>query len=340
MLKNIYGLDLGTCNIKVYDQKQDKIWKEKNVVAIQNEKTIFSIGNEAYEMFEKAPENIDVVFPMEGGEISRFSDLQFLLQNLLKKEKKYSKNANFLLVVPTDVTEVQKRAFFNLVLSSKAKAKEVNAVERGIADAVGMGLDVKNERGIFVVNLGGGSTELSVLSYGGLVVSKMIKIGGNTLDQAIMDQVKRDQEFLIGKQTAEMLRNTFDIFNGLDDAVIKVAGRNLITGIPQQKEVSIESVRKAIRGLIKEIAKSIRNLIERTPPDVFRSIKQDGIYITGGLANLKGLPEHIGEILGTSITVAQEPEFSSVRGLKEIILSEDLRKLAYSMLDENFRWMR
>ena len=340
MLKNIYGLDLGTYDIKVYDQKQDKIWKEKNVVAIQNEKTIFSIGDEAYEMFEKAPENIEVVFPMEGGEISRFSNLQFLLQNLLKKEKKYSKNANFMLVVPTDVTEVQKRAFFNLVISSKAKAKEVNAVERGIADAIGMGLDVRNERGIFVVNLGGGSTELSVLSYGGLVVSKMIKIGGNTLDQAIMDQVKKDQEFLIGKQTAEMLRRTFDIFHGPDDAVIKVAGRNLITGIPQQKDVSVEAVRTAINKLIKEIAKAIQNLIERTPPDVFRSIKQDGIYITGGLANLKGLPEHIGEMLGIGVTVSQEPEFSSVRGLKEIILSDDLQKLAYSMLDENFRWMR
>ena len=337
MLRNIYGLDLGTYEIKVYDQKQDTIWKEKDAVAIQNEKTIFAIGDDAYAMFEKSPENIEVVFPMQGGEISHFNNMEFLLQNLLKKGKK---SANYVIAVPTDVTEVQKRAFFNLVLNFNAKSRDVRAVERGIADAVGMGIDVMNERGVFIVNLGGESTELSVLSYGGVVVNKMIKIGGVTFDEAIMHQVKRNQDFLIGRLTSEMLRRSFDIFGGDEKQTITVAGRSLITGVPQHQKVSVTVIRTALEPLINDITKAIQSLIERTPPDVFKTIKNDGIYITGGLANLKGLPEYIGETIGIKVTTTTDPELSSVRGLKEIILSEDLQKLTYSMLDENFRWMR
>ena len=165
MLGNIYGLDLGTYEIKVYDKKKDTIWTEKNAIAIENEDTIFSVGDEAYEMYEKAPDNIEIVFPMKEGEISHFNDLQYLLQNLLKKGKRFARGSKYIIAVPTDVTEVQKRAFFDLVIHSTAKAKEVNIVERGIADAVGIGLDVQKEKGLFIANFGGEITELSCLLY-------------------------------------------------------------------------------------------------------------------------------------------------------------------------------
>lgn len=340
MLRNIYGLDLGTYEIKVYDKKQDTIWKEKNVIAIENEKTIFAIGDEAYEMYEKAPENIQIVFPMKDGEISRFNDMQYLLQNLLKNGKRFSRGAKYIIAVPTDVTEVQKRAFFDLVIHSSAKAKEVHIVERGIADAVGIGLDVQKEKGIFIANFGGEIVELSVLSYGGLVLSKQVKTGGVSLDEAIVNQVRHNHDFLIGRLTAETLRKEFGVFDDSSGRSLTVAGRNLITGVPQQRDVSINLVRAAIKESLEDIVRSIMSLIERTPPDVLTDVQKKGIYVTGGLANLRGLSTYIEGATGLKVTVADEPELSAVKGLKQIIHSKELRRLAYSMLDENFRWMR
>ena len=164
MARNVYGLDLGSYEIKVYDKKKDTIWKEKNVIAIANKKEVFAVGDEAYEMFEKAPVNIQVVFPMKDGVISRFNDMQYLLQGLLKKDRGFARGAEYVIAVPTDVTEVEKKAFFDLVIHSTARAKEVNIVERGIADAVGLNLDVQNTKGLFIVNLGGDTTELSILA--------------------------------------------------------------------------------------------------------------------------------------------------------------------------------
>ena len=141
MARNVYGLDLGSYEIKVYDKKKDTIWKEKDVIALRNEKEIFAVGDEAFSMYEKAPSNIEVVFPMKEGVISRFHDMQFLLQNLLKKDRQFARGSEYVVAVPTDVTEVEKKAFFDLVIHSTARAKEVNIVERGIADAIGMNLD-------------------------------------------------------------------------------------------------------------------------------------------------------------------------------------------------------
>ncbi len=340
MLRNIYGLDLGTYEIKVYDKKHDTIWKEKNVIAIEGEKTIFALGDDAYEMYEKAPENIQIVFPMKEGSISRFNDMQYLLNNLLKDGKRFVRGSKYVIAVPTDVTEVQKRAFFDLVIHSTAKAKEVNIVERGIADAVGIGLDAQKEKGLFIANFGGEITELSVLSYGGLVLNKLVKIGGVTLDDAIVNQVRHNHDFLIGRLTAETLRKKFGIFNDASDRKLSVAGRNLLSGVPQQQEISINLVRAAIKESLEEIIRSIMSLIERTPPEVLTEVQKKGIYVTGGLANLRSLPTYIEGATGLKVTVAKEPELSAVKGLKQIIQSKDLQKLAYSMLDDNFRWMR
>ena len=211
MFGNVYGLDLGTYEIKVYDKKQDTLWKEKNAIAIENEKTIFSVGDDAYAMFEKSPLNIEVVFPMKEGVISHFYNMQYLLENLIKKERHFVRGSKYVVAVPTDVTEVEKRAFYDLVVHSSAKAKEVRIVERGIADAIGLGLNVQESPGLFVVNLGAETTELSILAYGGVVLNKMLKFGSVSLDNAVINSVRYNQEFLIGQLTAELLRIAFGI---------------------------------------------------------------------------------------------------------------------------------
>lgn len=340
MARNTYGLDLGSYEIKVYDKKRDTLWKEKNVIAIANEKEIFAVGDEAYEMYEKAPEHIEVVFPMKEGVISRFNDMQYLLQHLLKKEQRFARGSEYVIAVPTDVTEVEKKAFFDLVIHSTARAREVNIVERGIADAVGLNLDVKNSKGIFIANFGGETTELSVLAGGGIVLNRLVKVGGVVFDQAVAQLVRYSHDFLIGRLTAEVLRKEFGVFSDDNTASLKVAGRDLIAGVPQQREISISLVRAAIKEPLEECIGAIQSLLDRTPPEVRKAIDKNGIFLTGGLANLPGLEVYIEEMLGIGVRTAIHPDICAVTGLKKIIMSEDLRKLAYSMLDENYRWMR
>ena len=340
MARNIYGLDLGSYEIKVYDKKKDEIWKEKNVIAIANKKEIFAVGDDAYEMYEKAPDNIEVIFPMQEGVISHFNNMQFLLQNLLKKERQFARGSEYVIAVPTDVTEVEKKAFFDLVIHSTAKAREVNIVERSIADAVGLNLDVKNTKGLFIANFGGETTELSVLAGGGMVLNRLVKVGGVTFDQSVANLVRHSHDFLIGRLTAEMLRKKFGVFTEDTSSTMRIAGRDMIMGVPIQKDISVSLVRAALKEPLQECIRAVYSLLDRTPPEVRRAIYKNGIFLTGGISNTPGLENYIEKAEGIPVRTAVEPDICAVTGLKKIIMSKDLRKLAYSMLDENYRWMR
>jgi rod shape-determining protein MreB len=340
MARNIYGLDFGSYEIKVYDKKEDTIWKEKSVIAIKDKRDIIAVGDEAYEMFEKTPSNIEVVFPMKEGSISRFNDMQFLLQSLLKKGRHFSRGAEYVIAVPTDIPEVQKKAFFDLVVHSNARAKEVNIVERAIADAVGLNLDVQNTKGVIIVNFGGETIELSVLTEGGMILNRLLKIGGSTFDQAIINLIRNTHDFLIGRHTAEALRKSFGVLTSDADATQMVAGRDLITGVPMRKSISINLVRSAIKDPLLECVHAIQSLLRRTPPEVRKAIEKNGIFLTGGVANMAGLETYIEEMTGIMTRTSLEPDICAVLGLKKIMESKDLRQLAFSMIEENYRWMR
>lgn len=340
MARNTYGLDLGSYEIKAYDKKQDTIWTEKSVIAMKEKNEIFAIGDEAYSMHEKTPDSIEVLFPMKAGVISGFHDMQFLLQNLLKADRQFAHGSAYVIAVPTDVTEVQKKAFFDLVIHSTARAKEVNIVERSIADAIGLSIDTRNTNGVFIANFGGETTELSVLAGGGMILNRLLPIGGRSYDQAIITLIRNSHDFLIGSHTAEALRRRFEIFKADSDAAFMVAGRDLITGVPTQKTISINLVRAAVKEPLLECLRAIRSLLDRTPPEIRKSIRQNGIFLTGGIANTEGLDAYIEKNIGIPTQAADNPELCSVTGLKKIIMSEELSQLAYSMLDERYRWMR
>ena len=317
MAGKVYGLDLGTYEIKVFDKKNDSIWHQKNAIAMKNRKYIFAVGNEAYDIFEKAPADIRVVFPMRSGVIAHFDDM------------------------PTDVTEVEKKAFYDLVLHSQARAKSVRIVEKGLADAVGFGMDVTGEKGIFVANFGGGTTELSVLSLGGMVMNRLLKIGGGNFDASIADLVRHNREFMIGTSTAEKLRCEFGIFDQSTGSSIRVSGRDLVAGVPSQSDIPISLVRAAMKEPLEECVRAIRSMIDRTPPDVRRAIEAKGIYLTGGIANLRGLTTYLEGSIGLPVMTVPNPELCAVKGLQKIILHKAYyKKLTYSMLDENYRWLR
>lgn len=340
MARNIYGLDLGSYEIKVYDKKSDTIWKEKNAIAISDDREIFAIGNQAYEMYEKTPPNIQVVFPMKDGVISKFNNMQYLLQNLLKKDRYSAGGSEYVIAVPTDVTEVEKKAFFDLVIHSTARAREVNIVERGLADAIGLNLDVQNSNGLFIANFGGDTTELSIVAGGGIVMNSLLKIGGTVFDQHVAQLVRYNHDFLIGRLTAEVLRKRFGVFSEDNNAFLTVAGRDLITGIPQRREISINLVRAAIKDPLEQCVQAVQSLMERTPSEIRKAIYRNGMFLTGGVANLPGLELYMEEMTGIRAHTAIDPDTCAVVGLKNIIESKELKQFAYSMLEENYRWMR
>ncbi len=192
-MSNVYGIDISTSNFKMCCKDKDAILNEKNIIAIANKKDLLAFGDEAYEMYEKAPENIEVSFPVKFGVIADIENMQTLLLNFFNKvndDKKNTGNNDFYIAVPTDVTEVEKRAFYELVADSKVKAKNIYIVDKPVADAIGAGLDVTKSRGVMMVNIGAETTEISVLSLGGIVISKSIKIGGNKLDDCIISNVR------------------------------------------------------------------------------------------------------------------------------------------------------
>lgn len=338
MAGNIYGLDLGTYEIKVYDEKKDEIWKEKSAIATKNQTEIFAVGDEAYAMYEKAPQNIDVIFPMQGGVIARFCDMQNLLENLLKKRQFFG--SEYVIAIPTDITEVEKRAFYDLVYHSSARAKSVSVVERGIADAIGCKIDVYQTGGVMILNMGGGTMELSVLAYGGIVMNRLLKFGGGQFDQEIINLVRRNRDFLIGRKTAEQLRRTFGIFSEDTESKMQIAGRNLILGLPQRTDISIGLVRAALKEQMDDCVDAIQTMIQRIPPDVLRELKKTGIYLTGGMANLRGIAEYLEESVGVRVFTVDYPELCSMNGLREIIQDKKrYGRLTYSMLDKGYRWL-
>lgn len=340
MLGNTYGLDLGTYEIKIYDKKLRDLYKVKDTIAIKDKKYIIALGDEAYGMYEKVPKNIEVLFPMKEGVISRFNDMQHLLTGLLKNGKKLSRGSDYVIAVPTDITEVDKKAFYDLMIHSTAKARSVSIVDRGVADAVGFGLDVKNLNGIFVVNIGAETTELSIISYGGIVINKLIKKGGSQLDFAIQSKIRQTEDFLIGRLSAESLRKNLEVFDSTNTKALTIVGRNLLTGIPEQRDISVSLARAAIKELIEDYVKEIKFLIERTPPDIARTIKTNGIYLSGGIGNMQGIDNYLSVVLGLPVTVANKPELNAIKGVSKIIHSKELKSLTYSMIDGSYRWIR
>ena len=338
MAGNIYGLDLGTYEIKVYDERKDEIWKEKSAIATKNQTEIFAVGDEAYAMYEKAPQNIEVLFPMQGGVIARFYDMQNLLENLLRKRQFFG--SEYVIAIPTDITEVEKRAFYDLVYHSSARAKSVSVVERGIADAIGCKIDIYQTGGVMILNMGGGTMELSVLAYGGIVMNRLLKFGGEQFDQEIINLVRRNRDFLIGRKTAEQLRRSFGIFSEDTKSKLHIAGRNLILGLPQRTDISIGLVRAALKEQMDDCVDAIQTIIQRIPPDVLRELKKNGIYLTGGMANLRGIAEYLEESVGVRVSTVDYPELCSMNGLREIIQDKKrYGRLTYSMLDKGYRWL-
>ena len=332
MNNNVYGIDLGTCNFKVFCKSNGKILKEKNTIAIINKNEIYAYGDDAYAMYEKAPEAIQVVFPVVCGVIADFNFLQQMIYDYLENKLKGKvKGAEFIVAVPTDITDVEKRAFFELFYKSKFKPKNVLLCEKPIADAVGLGLDVNQPNGIMVVNMGDDTTEISVISLGGLVLSDLLHFGGNRLDESIISHMRKEFNLIIGQKTAKALKeNLGSGLPGRMETMIAV-GRDVVSGLPVEKEISADVIYEATRSNLESICTSIKMILEKTPPELAKDIIHSGIYITGGGSQIDNLDKLFEEITNIKVNSCDKPEESAVRGLVKIVSDSKYKRLPFSM---------
>lgn len=327
-----YGIDFGTGNIKLLCETNGNILNEKNIVAIKNKAEIFAFGDNAYEIFEKTPYNIRTVAPVKYGVISDIKNMEILFENYFKKlnKAKAVKGANFYIAVPTDVTNVEKRAFYGLVNGSKIKSRKIFYVEKPIADAVGSGIDVKNTNGCMIVNIGADTTEVSVLSSGGIIVSKIIKCGGNDFDFAICQKIESHYKINIGKKTAEQLKIKLANLGENEISTVNIYGQSTITGIPVETTINSQLINEALMNLLKDIFSQVKSILERTPPEISSDIYKNGIYLTGGSSNIKNIDNMLSEHMGIKIIKVLAPTETAVRGLKIIMSEGKFSKLKYS----------
>lgn len=332
MTNNIYGIDLGTCNMKIYCKSSGKILNEKNTIALVQKDQIYSYGDAAYAMYEKAPEAIQVTFPVVSGVIADFNNLQNMIFDFLEKHMKGKvKGADFIVAVPTDITDVEKRAFFEMFFKSRMKPKNVLLCEKPIADAVGLGLDVNEPTGIMVVDMGADTTEISVISLGGLVLSDLLHFGCNRLDESIINYIKRTYNLVIGQKTAKSLKEILGSgIAGRTDSMV-VVGRDVVSGLPIEMEVTADVIYEAIKDNLASICNSIKMILEKTPPELAKDIIHSGIYITGGGSLIHDVDTLFQEITGIQINTCENPEECVVRGLVKIVSDEKFKHLSFSL---------
>ena len=323
MGKNI-GIDLGTSNTIVYVKGKDIVLREPSVVAVDKRgDRVVAVGAEARMMLGKTPGSIRAVHPLKAGVIAEFDFAAKMLRDIFRR---VSGNALFsrpkvLVCVPYGVTEVERRAVEDATL--EAGAQSVALIEEPIAAAIGAGLRVEDARGHMIVDIGGGTTEVAVLSYGGIVVSNSTRVAGDTIDDAIVEYIKRKYKVLIGDVTAEELKkNLASAIPQTDRGQMTARGRNLTNGLPAILNVSSAEVREAIGEQIVQIRDCIRNTLEQTPPELSSDIYDLGIVMTGGGALISGLPQLISNATGIRVLVAKDPLDSVATGIGHVIKAD------------------
>ena len=331
MANNAFGIDLGTNNIKIYSRSDDHVMVEKNMIAIENKNTLFAYGNSAFEMYEKAPGNIHISYPVSNGVIADIKNMETLVRYFIGDlQKGNMRQADFFIAVPTDVTEVEKRAFYDLVRDAGVKAKKIMVVEKAVADGLGLDIDVKNSQGVLVVNVGYETTEISILSLGGIVLSRLIKTGGLKFDEAIRAAVRKEFSLIIGGKTAENVKMSLKELEQESKGAV-VYGRDIVTGLPVEREIPTKLVDESLEEHFNTIIDNVKVILERTPPELAADIYRHGIYLTGGASQVSHLTERLAAGTGLRVNMSENPVSSVVLGLAKIIKDDNYKSVAYAI---------
>ena len=331
MAYNAFGIDLGTNNIKIYSRNDDNIMVQKNMIAIENKNTLFAYGDSAFEMYEKAPGNIHISYPLSNGVIADIKNMETLVKYFVSDlQNGNPRPAEYYIAVPTDVTEVEKRAFYDLIKDANVKAKKIMVVEKAVADGLGLDIDVKNSQGVLVVNVGYETTEISILSLGGIVLSRLIKVGGMKFDEAIRAAVRREFSLIIGGKTAEAVKIALKELEPENRGAI-VYGRDIVTGLPVEREIPTQLVDESLEEHFNTIIDNVKVILERTPPELAADIYRHGIYLTGGASQVAHLEERLAQGTGLKVNVSENPVTSVAIGLSKSIKDDNYKTVAYAI---------
>lgn len=309
MLAADIGIDLGTASILVYIKGKGVVLKEPSVVAFDRDTNkIKAIGEEARLMIGRTPGNIIAVRPLRQGVISDYTVTEKMLKHFIQKAigKRTFKKPRISVCVPSGVTEVEKKAVEDATY--QAGAREVSIIEEPIAAAIGAGIDISRPCGNMIVDIGGGTTDIAVISLGGTVVSTSIKIAGDDFDEAIVRYMRKKHNLLIGERTAEEIKIKIgSAFRRPECSSMEVRGRNLVSGLPRTITVTSEETEEALRETTSQIVEAIHSVLEKTPPELAADIADRGIVLTGGGCLLQGLEELIEDKIGINTMTADDP---------------------------------
>lgn len=312
------GIDLGTANTLVYSKGKGIIIREPSVVALrENKEDVLAVGNEAKRMIGRTPGNITAVRPMKDGVIADFDVTETMVRYFITKAHKRTRlvRPRIIVCVPSGVTEVEKRAVLDA--ATNAGAREAYLIEEPMAAAIGAGLPVHEPTGNMIVDIGGGTTEVAVISLGGIVSSRSIRIGGDDLDQSIIQYVKKKYKLMIGDRTAEEIK--IEIGSAIldkdhEEETKEIRGRDLVSGLPKTLLISSKEIRSALAEPVSAIMDAVKYTLEQTPPELSADVMDRGIVLTGGGALLEGLDDLLIEETLMPVHLADEPLDCVVKG--------------------------
>jgi rod shape-determining protein MreB len=325
------AIDLGTANTLVYAKGKGIVVSEPSIVAV-NRSTgkVVAVGRDAKEMLGRTPGNIVAIRPMKDGVIADFEITEKMLSHFIHKA--HNRNTmvrpRIIIGIPSEVTQVEKRAVKDSAL--KAKASEVYLVDQAMAAAIGAGLPITEPSGNMVVDIGGGTTDIAVISLAGIVYSKSVRVAGNEMDEAIIQYIKKKYNLLIGERTSEQIKLELGSAFPLDEPItMEIKGRDLIEGIPKTLTITDSEIREALAEPISIIVNAVRVALERTPPELSADIVDRGIVLTGGGSLLKNLDKLLREETSLPVSVAEDPLSSVVLGTGKMLSDFDLlRKIS------------
>ena len=321
LFSNDMGIDLGTATTLVYIKNQGIVLCEPSVVAVQaGTSNVLAVGEEAKRMLGRTPGNIIAIRPMRNGVIADFEITEAMLRYFIKKVHNSRRlvRPRMVIAIPSGITEVEKRAVKDSALH--AGAREVFMVEEPIAAAIGVGLPIHEPSGSMIIDIGGGTTEMAVISLAGVVFAKSIRIAGDEIDEAIINYLKKTYNLMIGERTAEDIKMKIGSAYPLDEELtMEVRGRDLVAGLPKMISISSEEVREALAEPIAQIVEAIRITLERTPPELSADLMEKGLILAGGGSLLRGLDKLISEETGLPVHIAEDPLTAVALGTGKVL---------------------
>lgn len=329
MSKDI-GIDLGTDNVRIHVKGRGIVLSEPSVVAINTiTGEVLAIGNQAKEMLGRTPDNIVAVRPLKDGVIADFEATKMLMQDLVSRvvPKSLFSRPRLVVSIPSGITDVEERAVEGVAY--KTSARDVFLIEEVMAAAIGAGLKIEQPEGCMIVDIGGGTSEMAVLSLGGIVVSNSIKIAGDKLDRDIVEYIKQEFNVIIGETEAEEVKKQIGAASAtMTEEKTNIKGRNLATGLPETITITTKDINEAMADSLNEIARVLKTTLEETPPELSSDIMEQGIVICGGCANLKNLDRFISDETGIPVFIAENPTECVARGVGAALDSIEVLKKA------------